>query len=93
MGVGVSLDGQRGKPSPLDALTELVADDLQTVNALIIQRMESPVALIPQLAGHIVVAGVVARIIERALTDARASLCSPRGSSSCPNPPDGGSRE
>jgi octaprenyl-diphosphate synthase len=38
-------------------LTALAADDLKAVNELIIRRMESPVALIPQLAGHLVIAG------------------------------------
>ena len=32
-----------------------MAGDLERVNALIVERMHSPVALIPQLAGHIVV--------------------------------------
>jgi octaprenyl-diphosphate synthase len=41
----------------LDRLHELVADDLLRVNALIIDRMQSPVALIPQLAGYIVASG------------------------------------
>ena len=57
MGVVVSLNGERGKPSSLERLTDLVADDLKAVNELIIRRMDSPVALIPQLAGHIVIAG------------------------------------
>jgi octaprenyl-diphosphate synthase len=41
----------------LDRLSELLADEMQAVNQLIVQRMESPVALIPQLAGYIVAAG------------------------------------
>ena len=57
MGVVVSLEGERGKRPSLEALTALAADDLKAVNELIIRRMDSPVALIPQLAGHIVVAG------------------------------------
>lgn len=40
-----------------DALLGLVFDDLQRVNRMIVDRMHSPVALIPQLAGHIVAAG------------------------------------
>ncbi len=39
------------------ALKELVRDDLNRVNQVIIERMESQVPLIPQLAGHIVAAG------------------------------------
>lgn len=43
--------------SPLDRLSALVADDMSDVNNLIVQRMDSSVALIPQLAGYIVAAG------------------------------------
>ena len=57
VGVVVTLEGERGKRPSLEALTALAADDLKAVNELIIRRMDSPVALIPQLAGHIVVAG------------------------------------
>ena len=49
MGVVISLDGEREKPS-LDGLTELVANDLRDVNELIIRHMDSSVGLIPQLA-------------------------------------------
>jgi len=59
LAVVVSLEEERGKarkPS-LDQLVELVGEDLRQVNALILQRMQSPVALIPQLAGHIIAAG------------------------------------
>ena len=41
----------------IDALKNLVSDDLQRVNRVIIERMQSQVPLIPQLAGHIVAAG------------------------------------
>lgn len=44
------------RPS-FEALRALVADDLAKVNETIIRQMHSPVALIPQLAGHIVAAG------------------------------------
>lgn len=43
--------------SAVDTLTNLVADDLQAVNKAILERMQSPVALIPQLAGHLIAAG------------------------------------
>jgi octaprenyl-diphosphate synthase len=35
----------------------LVRDDLEACNRLIIQKMQSPVALIPQLASHLIAAG------------------------------------
>ena len=45
-------------PKPtLDPLSRMLKTDLDRVNRLIIERMQSPVALIPQLAGHIVAGG------------------------------------
>ena len=61
------------KADALDALLELVREDLQDVNALIIERMQSPVALIPQLAGHIIAAG--GKRLRPMLTLASARLC------------------
>lgn len=46
-----------GSRAALDRLSALVDSDMKRVNALIIDRMDSPVALIPQLASHIVAAG------------------------------------
>ena len=59
LAVIVDLEAARGKgPQPsLDALSALVADDIAKVNALILKHMESPVELIPQLAGHLIAAG------------------------------------
>ncbi len=73
MGVVVSLEGERGKRPSLEALTALAADDLKAVNELIIRRMDSPVALIPQLAGHIVVAG--GKRLRPLLTLVSARMC------------------
>lgn len=73
MAVIVNLqDGRKGRPS-IDALVALVSDDLRHVNELIIQRMQSPVALIPQLAAHIVAAG--GKRLRPLLTLASARLC------------------
>lgn len=44
-------------PSAIDTLQALVAEDMKAVNAAILTRMESPVALIPQLAGHLIASG------------------------------------
>jgi octaprenyl-diphosphate synthase len=41
----------------LDALLELVAEDMNGVNAVILERMQSKVALIPELAGHLIAGG------------------------------------
>ena len=47
---------QKREPS-LDALTSLVAADMNGVNAVILDRMQSKVALIPELAGHLIAGG------------------------------------
>ena len=49
------LQDQR-EPS-LDALMALVASDMNGVNAVILERMQSKVALIPELAGHLIAGG------------------------------------
>lgn len=40
-----------------DRLQEMVAGDMAEVNEIILRRMESPVAMIPQLAGHLIASG------------------------------------
>ena len=61
----------------LDRLSELLRGDLARVNALILERMQSPVALIPQLAGHIIAAG--GKRLRPMLTLAAARMCGYRG--------------
>ena len=61
----------------LDALTELTADDIRRVNQTILQRMESPVILIPQVAGHIIAAG--GKRLRPMLTLAGARMCGYEG--------------
>src|SRR5438270_118105 len=41
----------------LEPMVQLVAADLNRVNAVILERMQSPVALIPELAGHLIAGG------------------------------------
>lgn len=65
------------KPS-LVPLHRLVSDDMAEVNRLIIEKMQSPVALIPQLAGHIIAAG--GKRLRPMLTLAAARLCGHEGS-------------
>ena len=69
--VGVEKE-QTVKPS-LDVLHGLVKSDLTAVNRLIVEKMQSPVALIPQLAGHIIAAG--GKRLRPMLTLAAARLC------------------
>lgn len=77
MAVVVSLDQERGGKPSLDNLTNLVTNDLESVNTLIVRHMDSPVALIPQLAGHIVAAG--GKRLRPMLTLAAARLCGYQG--------------
>jgi len=65
--------GKAGGHTPLDELASLVAADMAAVDALIVARMDSPVALIPQLAGYIVAAG--GKRLRPLLTLASARLC------------------
>ncbi len=69
--------GAQGEAA-LSALSELLRDDLQACNAAIVARMDSPVALIPQLAAHLVAAG--GKRLRPLLTLASARLCGYRPS-------------
>ena len=73
----------RGGEDALTALVELVGDDLHACNRSIVARMDSPVALIPQLAAHIVAAG--GKRLRPLLTLSSARLCGYPGA-------DGGAR-
>jgi octaprenyl-diphosphate synthase len=46
-----------GRPPSLEPLVQLVAADLNHVNSVILERMQSEVALIPELAGHLIAGG------------------------------------
>jgi octaprenyl-diphosphate synthase len=63
----------------LSALVGLVQADLEACNEVIVTRMDSPVALIPQLAAHIVAAG--GKRLRPLLTLASARLCGYPGGS------------
>jgi octaprenyl-diphosphate synthase len=72
------LDGTATLPEilPGDALarlTALLAPELDATNQAIVARMDSPVALIPQLAAHLVAAG--GKRLRPLLTLAAAKLC------------------
>lgn len=66
----------RGK-TPLDQLLDLVSADLGRVNQHILDNMQSPVALIPQLAGHLIASG--GKRMRPMLTLASARLCGYEG--------------
>ena len=46
-----------GREPSLEPLLALVANDMNGVNAVILERMQSKVALIPELAGHLIAGG------------------------------------
>lgn len=72
MTVVVNLNDEREAPT-LDRLGSLTTEDMQGVNAVILEQMQSPVLLIPQLAGHIIAAG--GKRLRPMLTLSSARLC------------------
>ncbi len=79
LAIVVPFDDKRdpgAKPS-IEALYQLVTDDLARVNEAILRHMESPVRLIPQLAGHIIAAG--GKRLRPMLLLGAARLCGYRG--------------
>jgi octaprenyl-diphosphate synthase len=80
VGPVVNINQARRKKSAapsLDNMLKLVGEDLHKVNRLIVESMHSPVALIPQLAGHIVASG--GKRLRPLLTLAAAKLCGYEG--------------
>ena len=76
----LSLSGPPREPGVTDALSRLAAlvgGDMAACNHTIIARMDSPIALIPQLAAHIVAAG--GKRLRPLLTLAAARLCGYEG--------------
>jgi octaprenyl-diphosphate synthase len=73
----------RADEDALTTLVDLLGPDLEACNHTIVARMDSPVALIPQLAAHIVAAG--GKRLRPLLTLAAARLCGYPG-------PQGGAR-
>ncbi len=66
------MKAEKTSESPLDALSRLLDADMKAVNAMIVARMDSPVPMIPQLAGYLVAAG--GKRIRPLMTLAAASL-------------------
>jgi len=48
---------RKDREPSLEPLMQLVSDDMNGVNAVILERMQSKVALIPELAGHLIAGG------------------------------------
>lgn len=76
---GVAPVAQSGEDA-LVSLVRLVQSDLDACNRVIVANMDSPVALIPQLAAHIVAAG--GKRLRPLLTLAAARLCGYPGETS-----------
>jgi len=64
---------QPGSTTPIDRLLALAAEDMQMVDGIIRERMQSPVGMIPDLAEHLVGAG--GKRLRPLLTIASAHLC------------------
>src|SRR3546814_6929443 len=47
----------RGAPPSLEPMMSLVADNMNAVNSVIMERMQSKIPLIPELAGHLIAGG------------------------------------
>jgi octaprenyl-diphosphate synthase len=67
-----------GRKPSLDPLSQLLGSELDRVNQLIVERMQSSVELIPQLAGHLVASG--GKRLRPMLTLGCARLCGYDGS-------------
>ncbi len=74
--VAVNADVER-QPASVDLLVDLGAGDMDGVNALISARMQSPVAVIPALADHLINAG--GKRLRPLLTVAAARLAGSTG--------------
>ncbi len=79
MSVVIDLDRERrDRPQPsLNTLAALTTDDMTQVNQTIVDRMDSPVILIPQVARHITAAG--GKRLRPMLTLASSRLCGYQG--------------
>ena len=72
----IPLSPNRHEPS-LDPILVLTAADMNAVNAVILERMQSEIPLIPSLAGHLIAGG--GKRMRPMLTLAGAALCDYQG--------------
>ncbi|TNE59588.1 MAG: polyprenyl synthetase family protein [Alphaproteobacteria bacterium] len=78
MAIVVNIDGSKaGSEHAVSNLKSLVAEDLEKVNQAIIKHMESPVDMIPNLAGHLINSG--GKRLRPMLTLASARMCGYEG--------------
>jgi octaprenyl-diphosphate synthase len=78
MGVVIQFEAGADKTAPtLDALVNLTTQDMSLINDLIMEKAQSHVELIPQLAGHLINSG--GKRIRPMLTVASARMCGYKG--------------
>jgi octaprenyl-diphosphate synthase len=78
MGVVIAFEAGAEKTTPsLDALVALTSQDMNLINDLIMEKAQSHVELIPQLAGHLINSG--GKRIRPMLTVASARMCGYKG--------------
>ncbi len=73
----LSNDASHKDVASIDKLSKLVDNDMTKVNQYIIDNMQSPVALIPQLAGHLIASG--GKRLRPMLTIAASQMCQYKG--------------
>ncbi len=74
MGVVIAFDGSGERPrASIDRLVKLTASDMALVNEFILEKAQSHVELIPELAGHLINSG--GKRIRPMLTVAAARMC------------------
>ncbi|HZV22072.1 MAG TPA: polyprenyl synthetase family protein [Hyphomicrobiales bacterium] len=79
MNLVLAVEGRRDAAAALEPLIELVHDEMAEVNEIILAQARSEVALIPELAQHLINSG--GKRLRPMLTIAAAKLCGYRGDS------------
>ncbi len=77
MNAPAKIDHNLVKPSPADQLWTLAKSDMAAVDAIILERMDSPIGMIPDLAQHLVGAG--GKRLRPLLTVSCAQMCGYEG--------------
>ncbi len=77
MGVVVQLEEKRDRPASVQPLVDLTRADMERVNQLILSKAGSDVAMIPEVANHLISSG--GKRLRPMLTLAAASLCGYEG--------------
>jgi octaprenyl-diphosphate synthase len=78
LGLVIPLEGARSPPEDLKPLLQLVAEDMEEINRIILDKAVSEVELIPELAHHLIDSG--GKRLRPMLTLAASKLCGYGGS-------------